>query len=272
MNAAELDNLSAPLQYCDNFVGNQAIAQVILQMKKAINGKVTLDEWADYASVSKYRLTTLFKLLTGIPPITFHNAEKIEIAKRLLVFESMSVTDVCFEIGFESMGSFVAKFSNSVGIPPGRYSREMQNTKFVQIFSALVKNSLSRQAGSDQKLKVHLKRPPEAGSSLLIAALFDRPFPSGYPLAWRCISPFANTFSLAVPQIGYCLLASLPRFPDLSELVNFCPVLVGRTRIEPDVDATSVQLRTPTLFDPPVTLAVPALFNREISQACNLSL
>ncbi|MCR9057390.1 MAG: AraC family transcriptional regulator, partial [Rhodobacteraceae bacterium] len=104
------------------------ILRVISEMRKQVNCTVGLEDWACYAGMNKFRFISSFKTLTGLPPKTFHNAEKLEIAKRLLVFDRLSVTEVCFEIGFESVGSFVTKFSQSVGIPPGIYAREMQAT------------------------------------------------------------------------------------------------------------------------------------------------
>ena len=64
----------------------------------------------------------------------------IEKAKELLRLKEMSVTDVCFEVGFESLGSFSALFRRCVGTAPVVYrKREMDARRkvpgcFIQMF------------------------------------------------------------------------------------------------------------------------------------------
>ena len=45
---------------------------------------------------------------------------RIERAKSMLAREGLSVTDVCFEVGFESLGSFSSLFKGMVGRTPSR--------------------------------------------------------------------------------------------------------------------------------------------------------
>ena len=47
-------------------------------------------------------------------------------AKRLLVSADISVTDICFEIGYASLGSFSLKFRSLVGRTPTEYQREVR--------------------------------------------------------------------------------------------------------------------------------------------------
>jgi AraC-like DNA-binding protein len=47
--------------------------------------------------------------------------KRIEQAKRLLVASDLSVTEVCYEVGFESLGSFSTLFHKYVGHPPTLY-------------------------------------------------------------------------------------------------------------------------------------------------------
>jgi AraC-like DNA-binding protein len=46
---------------------------------------------------------------------------RIEKAKELLSSSGLTVTDVCFEVGFESLGSFSSLFHKHVGHPPIAY-------------------------------------------------------------------------------------------------------------------------------------------------------
>jgi AraC-like DNA-binding protein len=248
----------------DDVVRAQAVAKVVGEMKKLTNSCVLLDEWAEFVSLNKYELIAAFKRLTGIPPIAFHNAEKLEIAKRLLVFEQISVTEVCFELGFQSVGSFVSKFTNCVGVSPGGYARVMGETGFASILvGALQKSKRARNSGSGIRIRFEL--PVSQRALSLIAAVFPRPFPSGYPTEWRFVPPFCRVTTIGDGLTGYCLAASFPVLPRLAELVNFRPALIGRQALDiTDIDVR-IELRTPTIFDPPITLAVPALFSRYAS-------
>ncbi|WP_425100859.1 helix-turn-helix domain-containing protein [Tropicibacter sp. S64] len=247
----------------DRAADAEAVASVIRQMKLPQNGTVTLDEWAEYAGLGKYRLTDAFRTLTGIPPMTFHNAEKLELAKRLLVFEEMSVTDTCFDIGFESLGSFISKFTTQVGIPPGKYARTMKETGFAELFVLALAHGLKDGAEGAAQARLRFERPVWSGAPGVIAAIFRKPIPSGMPTVWRFIHALGTGTSVPLQTKGYCLAASLPLRPAMADLINLKPALIGRAELRPGVAETRIAMVEPTVFDPPVTLAVPALFCRE---------
>ena len=73
--------------------------------------RTLLDETLLVAPVSK---------AMNIDPITATTSEK---AKELLRVRTLSVTDVCFEVGFESLGSFSSLFRKCVGDAPINYRR-----------------------------------------------------------------------------------------------------------------------------------------------------
>ena len=45
----------------------------------------------------------------------------MEMAKHLLVETDLSVTDICYAVGFQSLGSFTTTFTRYVGHAPGRF-------------------------------------------------------------------------------------------------------------------------------------------------------
>jgi AraC family transcriptional regulator len=240
----------------------RAVSKVILGMKKLENRDVSLGEWAEFASLSKFELISAFKKLTGIPPMAFHNAEKLEIAKQLLVFERIRVTDVCFEIGFESLGSFVSKFSGCVGISPGNYARAMSAVGFTGLFVRALLYGKPRMRKADTVIEVHFEAPEAHSWPGLIAAVFPRAYPSGMPAEWCFVPPTRRIVQFEGGLEAHCLAASLPLWPRLAELVNFRPGLIGRAPMQRNLGEIQVALHPPTIFDPPITLAVPALFCR----------
>jgi AraC-like DNA-binding protein len=49
---------------------------------------------------------------------------RIERAMALLRRGELSVTEVCFELGCSSLGTFSTRFTELVGVPPSTYPRE----------------------------------------------------------------------------------------------------------------------------------------------------
>lgn len=253
----------APMRDPGTVPETQAVETMIRQMKLPENGAVTLDEWACYTRVPKHRLIKAFHALTGIPPMMFHNALRLEIAKRLLVFDGLSVTDTCFEIGFESLGSFISKFTTQVGIPPGQYARVMGEAGFVEMFLAALSNTFKSSPAAQETTKLVFDRPILSGSPGIVAAVFKKPIPNSYPKTWRFVHALARSTTIPADGTGHCLAATLPRRPKRSELINLKPALIGRAKLTHGTREVAVQMVPPTVFDPPITLAVPALFCTE---------
>ncbi len=72
------------------------------------------------AELSRFHFLRAFRDEFHATPHRYLQERRIERAKQLLA-GGLSVTDACFEVGFESVGSFSALFHRLVGEPPGRY-------------------------------------------------------------------------------------------------------------------------------------------------------
>ncbi|WP_125566115.1 helix-turn-helix transcriptional regulator [Nocardioides baekrokdamisoli] len=73
--------------------------------------------------MSAGHLSRQFKDAYGEPPYGYLMTRRIERAMALLRRGDLSVTDVCFEVGCQSLGTFSTRFSELVGIPPSEYKR-----------------------------------------------------------------------------------------------------------------------------------------------------
>jgi AraC-like DNA-binding protein len=76
---------------------------------------------------SYYHFIRLFKAVFGETPHQFRSHAQIERAKHLLILTKLSVTEVCMEVGFSSLGSFSTLFSRRVGISPSAFQRRYQS-------------------------------------------------------------------------------------------------------------------------------------------------
>src|SRR6266446_5251027 len=96
----------------------QAVERAIQAMHTHLHELLTLEDLASVACLSPSYFTRVFRRLLGIPPVEFLSALRFQAARRLLVTTSLSVTDICFEVGYTSMGSFTSRFTQQVGLSP----------------------------------------------------------------------------------------------------------------------------------------------------------
>lgn len=74
--------------------------------------------------MSAGHLSREFKRAYGESPYSYLMTRRIERAMALLRRGDMSVTQVCFDVGCASLGTFTTRFTELVGMPPGAYKRE----------------------------------------------------------------------------------------------------------------------------------------------------
>lgn len=75
------------------------------------------------AGYSPYHYHRLFKELFGETPWQYVARLRFDEAKRLLCLSSQSVSDVCLDVGYESLASFSTAFSSRCGCPPTEFRR-----------------------------------------------------------------------------------------------------------------------------------------------------
>jgi AraC-like DNA-binding protein len=74
--------------------------------------------------MSAGHLSRQFKLAYGESPYSYLMTRRIERAMALLRRGGLSVTEVCFAVGFSSLGTFSTRFTELVGVPPSTYRSE----------------------------------------------------------------------------------------------------------------------------------------------------
>jgi AraC-like DNA-binding protein len=74
--------------------------------------------------MSAGHLSRQFRLAYGEPPYSYLMTRRIERAMALLRRGDLSVTEVCFEVGCSSLGTFSTRFTELVGMSPSAYRRE----------------------------------------------------------------------------------------------------------------------------------------------------
>ncbi len=73
------------------------------------------------ALMSSAHFSRRFREAYGETPYGYLQTRRVERAMALLRRGDLSVTEVCFEVGSTSLGSFTSTFTRLVGKPPGAY-------------------------------------------------------------------------------------------------------------------------------------------------------
>lgn len=83
---------------------------------------------ARIAHVSEAHFTRTFRATFGETPHRYLQRRRVERAMFLLRDTDRSVTDICFAVGFGSLGTFSRTFRDIVGHSPRTYRRETATT------------------------------------------------------------------------------------------------------------------------------------------------
>jgi AraC-like DNA-binding protein len=73
------------------------------------------------AHMSPGHFSREFRTAYGESPYSYLMTRRIERAMALLRRGDLSVTEVCFEVGCSSLGTFSTRFTELVGMPPSTY-------------------------------------------------------------------------------------------------------------------------------------------------------
>lgn len=87
-------------------------------MESTCHQRLTLGEIAKVACLSPHHFLRLFKTAFGETPHRFLVRLRLERTRALLLESDRSVTDICFDSGFNSLGSFSSLFKRRYGCSP----------------------------------------------------------------------------------------------------------------------------------------------------------
>src|SRR5215475_14067739 len=99
------------------------VESAISRMWESYGEPLSLSDIAKSAILSRFHFCRVFREATGVSPGRFLSPVRIYQAKRLLVSTSLSVTDISLAVGYNSLGSFTNRFTESVGASPTRFRR-----------------------------------------------------------------------------------------------------------------------------------------------------
>ena len=107
---------------------NRAPGDVLVHLRRArdhadlhYTEPLDLETLAGIAGLSKFHFQRLFKATYGRTPARYLTERRVERAQDLLRATNLTVTEVCFAVGFSSLGSFSTRFKSMVGESPTEF-------------------------------------------------------------------------------------------------------------------------------------------------------
>jgi len=115
--------------YAKEYLYNQVI-HAKLFIDSHYSDSIDLNEIARKAFFSKFHFIRLFKTIYGQTPYQHLKMVRIKNAKQLLQ-SGMSVTEVCFAVGFTSTSSFTGFFKELTGLTPSAFQKNKKKRSTV---------------------------------------------------------------------------------------------------------------------------------------------
>ena len=98
------------------------VVEAKLYMEKHYAEPIDLNNISNQANFSKYHFLRLFKRSFGTSPHKYLTQIRLEKAK-ILLQQNIPVGEVCFQVGFESIPSFIHLFKKKENITPYEYTK-----------------------------------------------------------------------------------------------------------------------------------------------------
>jgi len=242
-----------------------AVERVILEMRGRLADPLSLHEMAQIVGLSPFHFDRVFHQTTGIPPVQFLYALRIEAAKRLLLTTQRTVTDVCYEVGYNSLGTFTRRFTQLVGLSPRKFRSlaAKLDLSLLQSWSANPEEFFS--SGSCVTGKV---TTPDHFFGIVFLGLFPTAIPQGNPIAGTLltasgpfhIGPLRDgkyfLFAAAFPHTENPLAYLLPESSSLFVGSGDRPAVVRNGKSDTVID---LELRETRTTDPPILISLPFL-------------
>jgi AraC-like DNA-binding protein len=249
----------------------KAVTRVLEAIRNRPEKPLTLREMSKIALISRHHFVRVFHRLVGLPPNRYQWAMRLAYAKRLLVETDISVIDVCFEAGYNSLGSFTRRFTALVGIPPYHFrlaARSFDRKRFSELVEsrpdyaepspAQIAGELHAPAGFDGWIFVSLF--PAGQPHALPRAFCGRAGPGRYEFASVPDGSYRLS-AIAVPKLGTTADYFIHDHALRASMAGAIEVRSG----ELVSGGTCLALRRPELTDLPILLGLVPLVEASYS-------
>jgi AraC family transcriptional regulator len=280
----QLEQTEQGCRTCTLSTREKAVERVIIAMRerlavrKSMAEPFSLQEMADLAVSSPYHFNRGGRRITGLPPCQFLSTMRLEAAKRLLLTTQLNVIDICYAVGYESLGTFTTRFTQLVGLPPTSFRRMAEELNLADIshqYGKSLNNPRATLGNAGLKGRVS---GPKNFDGLIFVGLFPLSIPQAEPAscallsrpgAYRLESVLDGHYSIMVTAIDKPLdpFASVLTENALRGKAGHLVVLDGHF-----VGSADIVLRQAHLTDPPIIIALPYLLTQRLAVPASIAI
>ncbi|MCH1978147.1 AraC family transcriptional regulator [Lawsonibacter sp. OA9] len=116
-------NLIAGLAIPSSKYANENILRAQQYINDNFYKPITVDDIADYASLSRYHFSRIFKKDTGFSPHQYLINVRLRHARELLSSDSASLDTIAMTCGFSSTSHFISVFKKETGVTPVMFKK-----------------------------------------------------------------------------------------------------------------------------------------------------
>ena len=124
----QLSTLINQLVLAKNDDEPQVISAAKQLIRERLHDRLSLEEVATTVGVSSFYFCKLFKQTTGMTFTEYVNRKRVECAKTALLKPHARVTEVAFDVGYQSLSQFNRSFLKYAGESPTQYRKHMRQS------------------------------------------------------------------------------------------------------------------------------------------------
>ncbi|MFY0255547.1 AraC family transcriptional regulator [Chitinophaga sp. 30R24] len=107
----------------DTAIHSHRFTPAVQYIKEHLTQKISIDVLARESCMSKSVFFQAFKEQFGISPLEYVLRERIQQAKQIMADDTLSITDVCYQSGFNNLNYFIKLFKRLEGVTPKEYRK-----------------------------------------------------------------------------------------------------------------------------------------------------
>ena len=245
----------------------RAVERVITSARERLCEPISLHDMSRVAYLSTFHFNRVFHQITGLPPAKFISAMRLDEAKRLLLNTTLSITDISFEVGYNSLSTFTRRFTQRVGLGPREFRYLAERITPASVESLCAHFAELTENAPRASIEGFVDSPNPIGGPIFVG-LFGAHIPQSRPVGGALLTtPGAFRIGPVPDGIYHLLAAALPRLSDtlgylLPDSANLSvgawngPVIVREGRASGHFN---ISLRPMALTDPPLLISLPFL-------------
>ncbi len=102
------------------------IQDACFMIRENVESGMDFQDFAQKNNIGYSYFRKMFKKYTGVPPGQYHLELKILRAKEMLLYTNMSIKEISYELGFQSIFYFSRLFKSKLGISPSEIRKSLK--------------------------------------------------------------------------------------------------------------------------------------------------